>query len=282
MSIDRHADIEALLTDYVLGELDAAQRRDVEAHLPTCPACAEEVRQLNQAFHSIGLAEVPATLPPQLKDRVLARLTAEESAASDGRAGSNRRAGPNRLRQGSGGQEAPAYRAWLGVAAVMVLGLGTLLVLSMQKTARLDDAMRRADAVHERLSEQLAENDAQADLAVSILTAKDMRRIELAAGDAAQTAAGRAYFSPTRGLLIVADQLPEPPSGRVYQVWLIGSSAKSPVSAGLLTHPRSGRGMLIVPAVSGVAGETVTVAITDEPPGGLSAPTGGKHLVGSS
>ena len=38
--------------------------------------------------------------------------------------------------------------------------------------------------------------------------------------------------------------------------------------------------MLIVPAPQGVAG-TVTVAVTDEPPGGLSAPTGGKHLAGS-
>jgi hypothetical protein len=39
--------------------------------------------------------------------------------------------------------------------------------------------------------------------------------------------------------------------------------------------------MLIVPPPGGVAGSGVTVAVTDEPPGGLPSPTGSKHLLGS-
>ncbi len=82
MTMDRHAAIDALLTDYVLGELDAAQRRDVDAHLATCPTCTEELRALNKAFHSIGLAESPVALPPHLKKRVLSGLEAEVRAAN--------------------------------------------------------------------------------------------------------------------------------------------------------------------------------------------------------
>ena len=53
-----------------------------------------------------------------------------------------------------------------------------------------------------------------------------------------------------------------------------------PISAGLL-QPEGGRGMLLVPALRGVASGAITVAVTDEPPGGLSAPTGNTHLIGS-
>jgi hypothetical protein len=122
---------------------------------------------------------------------------------------------------------------------------------------------------------------AQADRAVAILTAPDLRRIDLEGFNASRSATARAYWSSTQGLLIVADQLPLPPPGRVYQVWLIGSQSAAPVSAGLMDRPTTGRGMLIVPPPSGVAGSGVTVAVTDEPPGGLSAPTGSKHFAGS-
>ena len=102
-----------------------------------------------------------------------------------------------------------------------------------------------------------------------------MQRIELTGS----ASGARAYWSATRGLLVAADQLPVPPPGRVYQVWLIGGGA--PVSAGMLGTPRTGRGMLIAPPPGGIPSGPVTVAVTDEPPGGLPAPTGAKHLVGS-
>jgi len=108
-----------------------------------------------------------------------------------------------------------------------------------------------------------------------------MRRIALAAGDASRGATSRAYWTTERGLLIVADRLPAPPPGRGYQVWLIGGGSPGPVSAGMLGGQGPGRGMLIVPPPRGVSGGNVTVAVTDEPAGGLPAPTGSKHLVGS-
>ena len=101
-----------------------------------------------------------------------------------------------------------------------------------------------------------------------------------AGSDSGAGAQGRAYWSLREGLLIVADRLPPPPEGRTYQAWVIEGSAPAPISAGLL-HPEGGRGMLLVPALQGVASGAITVAVTDEPSGGLSAPTGNKHLIGS-
>jgi hypothetical protein len=53
------------------------------------------------------------------------------------------------------------------------------------------------------------------------------------------------------------------------------------MSAGLLGDQGSGRGMLIAPPPRNLAAGTVTVAVTDEPPGGLAAPTGVIRLAGS-
>ncbi|CAN5825821.1 hypothetical protein BH24ACI5_BH24ACI5_23780 [soil metagenome] len=162
-----------------------------------------------------------------------------------------------------------------------MLVLGGLLALSLQRTERLEDALRGADETNARLASRAAETSVQADLAVSILTATDMRRIDLAGLDSSRNATARGYWSASRGLLIVADRLPALPSGQIYQVWLIGSSSEGPVSAGLIDGQTSGRGMLIVPAPRGVRGDSVTIAVTDEPAGGLPAPTGAKHLLGS-
>ena len=266
--MDRHDSIQPLLTEYVLGELPPFDTRRVEAHLAECASCASEVRAMALAFQSIGLQEEPVAPPPHLRARVLQHLSQQ--------VGDRPQAPHASLRSRPG-----VHRAWLAAAAVGILALGTLLVLSMQRTARVNELLQARTSDAQRLAQQMATTEAQADLAVAILTAADMRRIDLAGFEASRDARARAYWSTTHGLLIVADRLPQPPPGRIYQVWLIGSSSPGPVSAGLIEAPRSGRGMLLVPAPRGVSGAAVTVAVTDEPPGGVPAPTGSKHLVGS-
>ena len=162
MSMDRHAAVEPLLTDYVLGELDAAKRRDVEAHVATCAACAEEPRALNIAFHSIGLAHSP---PRRLRISKIAsspvgrRLPAARDPATK----------PPAL---------DPVRVWLAAAAALALGFGALLALSMIRTGQLNEALRQAVRRARRAGDKLAQNETQADIAVEILTAGDMRRID--------------------------------------------------------------------------------------------------------
>jgi anti-sigma-K factor RskA len=258
-----HEETRDRLTDYVLGELGKPERARVEAHLAHCVDCAAEARELALAFQGIGLAEEPVQPPAHLRARVLGALAREERS---------RAAWPLR------GSWAP----WLAAAAALIaIVLGGLFARSAQREAQLARDLQRVRQDLARASANAEAVGAQADRAVAILTAPDLRRIDLEGFDASRTATARAYWSSTQGLLIVADRLPLPPAGRVYQVWLIGSQSTAPVSAGLMERPATGRGMLIVSPPSGVAGSGVTVAVTDEPPGGLSAPTGSKHFVGS-
>lgn len=151
--------------------------------------------------------------------------------------------------------------------------------MQVRRDLQREVASARAEA--DRLVREMSATRLQADLAVTILTAADMRRIDLAGYEASRDAVARAYWSPTQGLLIVADRLPAPPAGRVYQVWLIEPGAPRPVSAGVIDAASGGRGMLLVPPPAGVSNNPVIVAVTDEPRGGVLAPTGSKHLAGS-
>lgn len=266
--MDRHDEIRELLADYTLGELPAAERERVRAHVATCAECAAESRELALAFQGIGLAADPVAPPPHLKARVLAQLASERHpSTSQGREG---------LRT-----PRPVGSWWLAAAAALAVVLGGLLIVATQRAARLADDLERADNDIARLTSEAADVAGQADLVVSILTATDMRRIDLEGYDAARNATARAYWSATKGLLIVADRLPVPPPGRTYQVWLIGNESPGPVSAGIIDSETTGRGMLIVAPPGGVRGSSVTVAVTDEPIGGAPSPTGSKHLAGS-
>jgi anti-sigma-K factor RskA len=267
MTMDPHDGIQPLLTDYALGELPSAERRRVAAHLAACAECAAEAREVSLALQSIGLSLEPVAPPVHLRSRVLESLARDRP--------------PQRTESRRTAPAGWPSQALLGLAAALVLVLGGLLALSLQRTQRLSDELRRAGQETARLAEEISETSAQADLAVSILTATDMRQADLAGLETSRNATARGYWSPSQGLLIVADRLPAPPPGRIYQVWLIGSAGGGPVSAGLMDGQRTGRGMLIVPAPGGVTGSSVTIAVTDEPIGGLPAPTGAKHLVGS-
>lgn len=269
--MERHDDIRDQLADYVLGELSTAARHRVQEHLDGCPECAAHAQELSAAFHGVGLAEEPVRLPAHLKARVLASLQRESRVP-----GSARALPVVHTRRPRG-----VHPGWLAAAAAGLVVLGGMLAVSQQRAGRLVEQLRHEVESTARLTTEAGIVADQADLAVAILTSTDMRRIDLEGFDVSRNATARAYWSATKGLLIVADRLPPPPSGRTYQVWLIGGGNQGPVSAGLIDARPGGRGMLIVPPPGEVTGGNVTVAVTDEPVGGLPAPTGAKHLVGS-
>ena len=282
MTMDRHDTIGAMLDEYALGQLSPNDRRDVETHLRECDTCTADLRELMVVMEGMAYSVDPVTPPPALKKRVIASLALQSQETPRTPLDANVVSLPPRAVAVRRGLKV----GWLAAAALVILGLGAALYSSYATRRLLVDEVQeaRANATEARsaatsLQRQLAQYQQQADLAVSILTAGDMQPIAMEGREDATGSTARAYWSPTRGLLIVANDLPLPPPGRIYQVWVIGGSM--PVSAGLLGEQGSGRGMLIAPPPPGVAPGAVTVAVTDEPPGGLSAPTGDIRLAGA-
>jgi anti-sigma-K factor RskA len=76
---------------------------------------------------------------------------------------------------------------------------------------------------------------------------------------------------------LVASHLPDPPNGRVYQVWLDkGGKAPEPTNV-LFTTSNDGSAIADVPSLDGVK----RVMVTDEPNGGSRSPTGKVLLTAS-
>ena len=112
----------------------------------------------------------------------------------------------------------------------------------------------------------------------SVLAAPDLARIDLSGQTVAPSATARAYWSRSNGLVVLASNLPPLPAGRIYQLWVL-TKEPAPISAGLLQPDRDGHAsMTVVTPVDMPA--PVAMAVTIEPAGGVTAPTGDKYLVG--
>jgi hypothetical protein len=156
---------------------------------------------------------------------------------------------------------------WLALAAsvVAVIAAGTAWMEHRQVT-ETQQALARAlaDALETRR-------------VMDIVTAADVTRVDLAGQAAAPRAAGRVFWSASRGLYFTASSLPALPQDRIYQLWYV--TAGAPVSAALLSPDASGRVTITRPPA--VPGRPKAFALTIEPAGGVPAPTGAMYLLGS-
>jgi anti-sigma-K factor RskA len=286
MTMDRHVTIAAMLDGYALGQLSQDECRDVERHVRECDQCAADLRELTVVMEGIAYSVEPVTPRPALRQRVIASLALQPQEPPRPASEASAVVTPPRRSDRGTVTRRGVHPGWLAAAALVILGLGTALYSSINTRVLLIEDVQQAQAestdarqTAEDLRRQLDLTAGQANLVVSILTADDMQPVPMAGRENATASVARAFWSPTRGLLIVANDLPVPPPGRIYQVWVIGSAG--PVSAGLLGEQGAGRGMLIAPPPPGLTTGTVTVAVTDEPPGGLPAPSGSIRLAGS-
>jgi anti-sigma-K factor RskA len=71
---------------------------------------------------------------------------------------------------------------------------------------------------------------------------------------------------------LVAQDLPAPPEGRVYEVWLMPKGSDTPEPTDVLFTPRSDGSA--VAAIPGSLDDVQQVLVSDEPPGGSDSPTG--------
>src|SRR5262245_48895935 len=77
MTMEKHAEIADRLEAYVLDQLPEHERREVEAHLEMCAACARDVHELRAVLEGVAETVPPIGPPAALRDRVLAAVATE-------------------------------------------------------------------------------------------------------------------------------------------------------------------------------------------------------------
>jgi anti-sigma-K factor RskA len=263
-----HEEMTALAPAYVLGALDADERRAFEAHLAGCPACQSEVRSLMPVVDALGRAVPQVTPPPALRGRVA------DAVAREAQRGAPVPLVPRRTGPG-------AARTWLPLAALLVVSIGLGAYVATLRARITDLEVRLEEAAAQLAAATSATTEArrvafEAQSLGAVLAAPDLVRIDLAGLPASSRATARALWSRARGMVFTASALPPLPAGRVYQVWVV--TADAPVSAGLLTLDAAGRSVGVFATPPDIA--PTAVAVTDEPEGGVPSPTGSMHLIG--
>jgi anti-sigma-K factor RskA len=257
-------EIRELAAVYALGGLDGEDRERFEALLRAAdPEAASALRDFQgtvQALAGVATVAPPAGAKQALLERVggPARTQAGPSIAS---------APPAR--------PAPSRQSWWPIvwAAAMAAGLAAIAVglsLSAMYERRLERLAAETRALRvegERLQGLLA-----------LVRDPGAQVVALAGLAPAPSARARMIWNAPKGGLLVTAGLPPAPSGKAYQLWAI-QGTNAPVSAGVFEVGADGAATLRVPPLRGV--DRVDVfAVTLEPAGGVSAPTGQMYLAG--
>ena len=223
---------------YVLGALPEDEHERFVAHLAGCDDCRESVAALQVAADALPLAAVQVGPPPELKDRIMSviRTEAELLGAAEARGDAPVAAV----------EPAPARRRWwrrsflairplpAAAAAAVLIALGVVggVLLSGGDSARtVQGKVEIASAPNARASLQLSDDATK-------LSVRNM---------------------------------PPPPSGKVYQVWL-KRPAQDPTPTTALFRVDS-RGSADVEVQRGKLKGVEAVLVTAEPDGGSMKPT---------
>jgi anti-sigma-K factor RskA len=233
---DPHSLAGAFAIDALEG--DAENDRFVR-HMSRCPACASEVRGFREVGTALAFAAA-AEPPPELRMQVLAAVARTRQLPPE----VSTRARPRRTRTWT------PWVPWLsGAVALASIALAVFFGLAQAHTQQ---ELNQAQAQNQALNLVLS---APGVRVVSQATTKGGVATVVLAADRHE-------------LAVVTDGLPALPSGKVYQLWLIGPAKTT--SAGLLPPAKSGRTPAVL-ATGVVKGDAL--GLTVEPAPGSAQPT---------
>jgi len=236
---------------YALGIAEEPERSEIRSHLDRgCDTCVPGVRRSLETAALIGASASQAEASPQLRRRILASIGAEDSAAGSA----------PQVRRSSWW---PVWAAALVAAALFAIAvyLGMESQRYAEEAAGLRGEMRSQTAQIGRLTEAFA-----------ILSGP--RTIEASFGGAQpRPPQGKVFVNPTRGVLLIASNLPRTSADKIYEMWIIrkGQGAK-PLPAGLFQSQDDGNAMHVQPGNVDVA-SAAAIAVTVENQAGADQPT---------
>lgn len=250
---------------YALDAVSPVERAAIEEYISAAPAPERDAfdERVRQARETLAVSfsaeeEPPAGLFDRIVAQLPAQLPAQPGAGQPGAAPPGAGPVPSPASQdpartpaadelGAARQRreerrrAPGIRNWLvGVAAAAVIALGGVGVGAY--VANQNDPLNQ------------------------VLQAQDVRQatVDVSGGGTATVS-----ISSSRDAVVVKmNDVPAPPAGKVYQMWLIPKDGSAPVSQGLMDAEA-----LSKPAVVKGIGSAAALGITVEPVGGSASPT---------
>ena len=157
-----------------------------------------------------------------------------------------------------------------GAIAAGIAAIAVGLVVSTTYDRRLTQLAHEAAALKQEAERQQS--------LVALIRDPATQVVALSGLQSARGAKARIFWHATAGGLLVAQGLPPAPVGKAYELWAIAGKGV-PQPAGVFSVDAKGVGNLRVAPIQ-AAGAVDTFAVTLEPAGGVSAPTGAMYLAG--
>lgn len=305
---DAYAELAAVALDAVSPEL----REAVRSHAAACPECGPELASLEHTVTILGQLVPSASLnrgrSAGIRSRLLVRARAEResrSAPVSGRpdlargvaslTGLGHRATPVGQRPAVGETrrvtpaQSPAVQRPPANALVMILGAYAALVtiafaattfglFSVNSNWReIRDRLAAVDTlapVIDSLRVALNEKNAM----MTMMTGSDVKTVPLVSQSARPL--GRVMWNhASNDWIVVTHGVRQPREGMTYQLWLVTDYAR--ISAGTFRPDKDGKAMMH--AKQALPRDALrSIAITEEPMGGVTSPTGPTIAAGAA
>lgn len=308
-----HEEFHDALAAEAVDALDGQERERLLVHLAGCVACSAELDELRASAARLAFAAPVRPLEPArsaaLRARLLARAAedretvtqvgpaADGLAADDGADATLVAAPPPPAVSAPPAPPAPFVRRepdvipitsaprrrapvlpWLAAAASLVLLIGAGLYAASLRGRLESMEARYASAERERFALERRARESEATLAA--VTAPASRVIELAAATP-QAPSGRMFWDVAHNRwTFFAHHMPQTRPGREYQLWLITADQRKIPS---VTFRPDAEGHAVVQATYALPPDSLAaIAVTEEPAGGLPAPSGPVVIVGAA
>lgn len=258
--------VDDLIDEYALGILDPPVRKTVELHIAACPPCRRVAQQTEDVAHLLAFAAPPIAPPRRCKLRLLEKIEREQFLAM-----------PTRRRSALG---RPAL--WANVAALVALLLLGAWVVNLQnqlnhmaaEAASAQTQVALINGENLRLQTQIAEFEDFDTIMARSVAVRYLNGVGPAAAASAET-----YMTPgDKTALLVVRNLPPPPPGKTYQVWVARSNHQQPLSTFAVDAPGELVKVKIAPPEPMDTYQEIMVTIEDA--GGASSPSDETVLAG--
>jgi hypothetical protein len=278
-------------------ELRAAQETSL-ARLPVADAQAWPLEGVTRLHHQLREADgtaAPARPLPTPGSAAgapaIAGLLPEAASALKERIESLERALSERestvaatsARSSRSGRLAIAGLAGVAMIAATLLVLGRDIREATERAERAEqaqqaasvEAARQVDAARQEFTRAAADAElraARVQTMTEVLAASDLVRFNLFGRRALTGLTALLTWSPTRGMVFSGSQLPPPPAGSTYQLWLLTRGGA--VSGGTFSPEPTGTATIAAPRPQAVAANVTGAMVTLESVGGRTAPIG--------
>ena len=242
-----HEDYKEMIPARALSALDAAEERALNEHLENCDECRKELEEWQATAATLAVVADPAEPSPKVRERILSEVRRDLSA-------------PEVIPFRSTSRN--VWRSFGSLGAMAAVVLFTALIVGLVVI------WRENSSIKERL--------AQANEFAQVASSPGGKTSELKGIDLGSGATARLAYDKTGHAMLIAQKLPRAPQGKAYQLWFI--VGKNPPMPGKTFSPDDEGNGVLRDQMPTEALESAIFAITLEPQGGVTAPTGPIYL----